>query len=152
MQLPKKILVPVDFSEDSRLAMKTAAAYARAWGARIDVLHVVAQPTYAGDMMVPILGGVRLGDFMEDEAQKELTQFVADTPEVSDVLGAALVRMGGPADRILKYAEEVEPDLLVMGTRGRSGLAHVLIGSVAERVLRHSRCPVLVVPHPRPPH
>lgn len=72
--------------------------------------------------------------------------FLAENVELRGVLDQQLIQLGNPAERILARAEEYGADLIVMGTRGRSGLAHVLIGSVAEGVLRRSRRPVLVVP------
>jgi nucleotide-binding universal stress UspA family protein len=146
----RKVLVPVDFSEDSRLALTCAAELAGRYGARVDVLHVVAQPAVVGDLVSPAFGGARLVDFLCDEAQKQLRVFVADVPGLAEVAGDVLVLPGDPSDRILRRVREAPPDLIVMGTRGRTGLAHVLVGSVAERVIRHAHRPVLVVPGPDP--
>jgi nucleotide-binding universal stress UspA family protein len=143
----RKILVPVDFSDDSRQALRSACELAARYGARVDVIHVVQAPVYVGDLVAP--GGVRLVDFLREEAQEQLSTFAAETAELEPVRGQVGVFVGAPAEVILRRADEAAADLIVMGTRGRTGLAHVLLGSVAERVLRHAHRPVLVVPAPR---
>ncbi len=145
----RRILVPVDFSEDSRQALASAAELAGRYGARVDVVHVFSSPAVVGDVVSPAFGGARLSDYMRGEAEAQLRRFIADISGLESLVGEVRVLAGDASDRILKVAEESDPDLIVMGTRGRTGLKHVLLGSVAERVLRHAHRPVLVVPAPR---
>jgi len=141
---PKKILVPVDFSDCSKAALEYAASIAWCFEATIDVLHVweAPPPSYPP---VPSLHWV-LDDVRQD-AREELDQFIADTVK-TDVAMQPLLRLGDPQEAILHCAEEGAYDLVVMGTHGRTGLAHLFLGSVAERVVRQSHAPVLTVHSP----
>jgi len=142
----KSILVPVDFSASSQAAVRQAFRLARLFGARLDVLHVgetVPVPNFYDT------GGVayEFGSSFAEEAINELHGFAADAfPEEpgEKVEVQAHVGVGHSPNVIAKEAERLGSDLIVMGTRGLSGLKHLLIGSVAERVLRLARVPVLI--------
>jgi nucleotide-binding universal stress UspA family protein len=142
------ILVAVDFSADSEAALIWACRYARLVGAELMVLHVVHDP---GDAP----GYYRRGEEdalrpMEDVAKEMLEEFLekvrADHPEVAALgdLETRLVR-GIPASRILEATENAGARLIVMGSRGRTGLPHLLLGSKAERVVQLSPVPVTIV-------
>jgi nucleotide-binding universal stress UspA family protein len=140
------IVVPYDFSEHARAALSTAVDLARRLGSDLHLLHVVQLPAYGyyGRSSVVPVPGADLTK-AKDEAMRSLREIVAaigqppGKVETHVVEGAAIVEM------IRQYAEEVGADFIVMGTHGRTGFAHVFLGSVTERTLRGSPCPVLAV-------
>jgi nucleotide-binding universal stress UspA family protein len=140
----KSILQPTDFSDRSRGAFRLACSLARAEGARLTVLHVSSVP----DM---VYGGFGAPGMPLDATEylktlrKKLEQL--DMPEGQIPLERRLVE-GDPVTEILHAAAETGANLIVMGTHGRSGLAHVLLGSVAEQVVRKAPCAVLTVKSP----
>jgi len=141
----KKILCPVDFSATSALAAQYALAMARQNGSQLTLLHVVAPPLAAlpgetGMLTMP------QADINEIAAacQERLEQTV-DALSVSDLTVQYKVVSGVPFIEIVRFAREHDFDMIVMGSHGRSGLGHLLIGSVAERVVRKAPCPVLTV-------
>ena len=146
----QKILVPVDFSSCSRRALSYAAFWGARMGAQLDVLHVVSEPPSYGSMDVISLSmpqaGVRsFRDYAHQLAKDEMGAFL-DSCSLPEGLKPNLSFVdGSPTHSILNVAEEHHYDLIVMGTHGRTGLSHALIGSVAERVLRKAPCPVLTV-------
>lgn len=141
-----RILVPVDFSPHSELALRYATALASRLGASLDILHVVKEPITprARGSEIPIPDLSELRTKLIAEAESQLEQYQAIT-EGSHVRTVTTVRMGQPAHTITAYAEAGAIYLIVMGTHGRSGLAHLLMGSVAERVVRQAACPVLTL-------
>ena len=141
----KRILLPTDFSEHSSLPLRYACAFAEQFGAELHLLHVL-QDLVA---MVPEPGLAFLppGDFMR-EMQESAQQALAKLPDPDWAKGKSIVRatrQGPPFLEIVRYAKENEIDLIVLGTHGRGGLAHVLLGSVAEKVVRKAPCPVLTI-------
>ena len=137
------VVAPVDFSDGSREALRLAGALARERGAAVHALHVVEWPTE----LPPYLLGVGLPALPDvlDRAQVELAAFVAATVG-PDVVTAVRVRLGGlAAYAVAEYAREVAAGLVVISTHGRTGLDRLLMGSVAERVVRMAPCPVLTV-------
>jgi glycine betaine transporter len=136
----KTILHPTDFSEHSRSALQLAAALAQSHGARVVVVHVQfpTSEEMAADFKL------RKPDFPE-EVEQRFREYLAQEPNLKV---ERLVRDGKPAVEILKLAESLPCDLIVMGTRGRTGIAHALLGSVAEEVIRNARCPVVSVRAP----
>jgi universal stress protein A len=149
----QRILVPVDCSACSRAALNHAALFHEKYGAQIDLLYVYYAPHgTAGQRIrveVPGEGAVTLEAMSHREAERELTEFLAhpDTPRIEG-LHVELVAGGNPYRKILERAEWAEYDLLVIGTHGRTGFTHLLMGSVAEKVVRHAPCPVLSVRGP----
>ena len=144
----KTMLVPTDFSEGSRAALSLAADLAKVHGATVVVLHVAELlPGLTADTMVHAEGGgapMRLEDFHRDQTMSWMEQdrALAHAREVPVELVFAL---GEVVPMVLAEAGRRHADVIVMGTHGRSGLAHLVMGSVAERVLRQSRVPVLTV-------
>lgn len=143
-----KILVPVDFSECSREAMRYALMLARRLGAHVEALHVWTLPMVAtaGDMLIamPDQPYQRAADWMEREAQEAMDRFVSEL-DTGGLRVATRVEPGRAEETILSMANQGSFDLIVMGTHGRSGLSHLLMGSVAERVVRLASCPVMTV-------
>ncbi|MBM3778986.1 MAG: universal stress protein [Acidimicrobiia bacterium] len=146
------ILVPVDFSDHSEAAVTYAAQLAERLGASLNLLHVVEDPVATGawgsDLQVPDLPRIR--EHIARASEERLKTF-ADTVGTGGAPFVTTVLVGRAHDAILDCAREIDADLIVMGTRGRSGLAHMLMGSVAERVVRHAACPVLTLHAPRRP-
>jgi nucleotide-binding universal stress UspA family protein len=137
----RSILIPTDFSETSDVALAYATDMALGLGARLYLLHVARKTGEPADANVP------LGRF-ETAAQERLDLRV--TPQDHARLRPEYaVRVGTPAEEIVRYAGDRDVDLLIMGTHGRSGVAHLLLGSVAEHVVRTAPCPVLLVRHPK---
>ena len=133
-----KILVPIDFSPMTPMVVSWAASLARDRNASLILLHVqepIADP-YAGEMYIPMPVQENAG------IHRALVQTAPADPHIHFehrlVLGAA-------SDLILKVAEEEQVELIVMGSHGRSWLGQILMGSVAEHVMRHATCPVLIV-------
>jgi len=145
----ERILCPVDFSEGSRHAIDHAVALAHWYGAAVTALHVCPPLALAPyiDSRVHPLGLGRPKEDLE-RLRRELEQFVQE--EGGGLAVTAVVKEGLITGEILRSIESVRADLLVMGTHGRSGFERLMLGSVAESVLRHASCPVLTVP-PRAP-
>ncbi|MCY1083733.1 universal stress protein [Archangium lansingense] len=137
----QRILVPVDFSETSRKALEYAYQFAQRFDAKLDVLHVWRPSEYAGDEMVVMTRSepeLTLSTFLRNHADQQLTAFLKDVPHSKQLLEA-----GDPARVIARVAGEGGYELLIMGTHGRTGMSHLLLGSVAEKVVRLAPCPVL---------
>lgn len=142
----RRILVPVDFSEPSRGALAYAAALARTLGAAVEVVHVAEVPVFVPSGSLPdAAADLSLVALVRENADNLLAKFIAEAAEQGITVQASRVDLGPPAQVITALASGGGYDLIVIGTHGRTGLAHALIGSVAERVVRHASCPVLSV-------
>ena len=143
----QKILAPVDFSEHSVEAMRFAVDLARRYEASLDLLHVFQTLTYALPEGYVVPGSDELDKIMKQfQLQLEAAQRAAldaGAPNVSWTL-----QQGGVATEIMRIAKEHGSNLIVMGTHGRTGMKHLLLGSVAEHVVRLAPCPVLTVRSP----
>ena len=138
----KTILVPTDFSDASVAAQQYALGLAEAFGSAVHLLHVVQDPyvqPWAAEAFGVSLAGVL--ERWEQDARAQLEQ--ASSAAAAGV--TCMTRVGHPFVEILNYASEAHVDLIVMGTHGRGPVAHMLLGSVAERVVRKAPCPVLTV-------
>ncbi|HQX52515.1 MAG TPA: universal stress protein [Planctomycetaceae bacterium] len=141
-----KILVPTDFSDFSQPAVQYGCALAARFGAELHLLHVVPDPA----MLVPEAAAFSVesmqaqSETMVKDAEATLKKYPLDGWENEKPVVRA-VRVGAAFMEIIDYAREQEMDLVVIGTHGRSGLMHVLMGSVAERIVRKAPCPVLTV-------
>lgn len=139
------ILVPTDFSTDAQRALEVGAEMARAFGGRIVLLHAYFQDFTLGGGA----GGVILpeGFYVEyrNQATLRVETLAKETAirESVDVQGVAIHQM--PWSAIVEQAEALPADMIVMGTRGLTGIKHVTLGSTAERVVRKAKCPVLTV-------
>ena len=138
---PHRILVPVDFSDPSRQALGAAIALAQRFGSRLAVAHVTRR-NRPDSHLVAEQTGITFDTRRAGWAK--LTEFI-ERELTGDIQPTRLVADGVPFDEIAKSAKAWEADLIVMGAHGRTGLKGALIGSVAERAVRHAPCPVLVV-------
>ena len=137
----KSILVPIDFSTHSESALLYAARFAGQFGAKLTLLHVI-QPIFAPEA-VAVLAMEKDGAAKAARKQLEATRTkLGVAPRLVERL---LVRIGAPFHEISEAAKSLKVDLVVIATHGHTGLKHVLLGSTAERVVRHAPCPVLVV-------
>jgi nucleotide-binding universal stress UspA family protein len=136
----KKILVPVDFSDCSDKALRYAISFARQFQAELFLLHVVETFYPPPELIMAESAAVEQKSLAE--AEKELSRWKRRTGKIP---GQSVVCRGSPQREIVSLAEENNIDLIVLGTHGRSGMAHLLLGSTAERVARHAPCPVLIV-------
>jgi len=142
----QKILHPTDFSDPAREAFRLACALARHYHAEIVILHVAAPPpVVAYGEVVPT---VSHPPGYHDWLWQELRKIQPDDPALT--VSYQLLE-GDAAKEIVKFAQQMGADLIVMGTHGRTGLMHLLMGSVAEEVVRHATCPVLTVRAKRQP-
>lgn len=136
----RNILVPTDGSERGREAVQRALDLAKAFGGRITGLYVVDTAAFTGASAA--LEWQALAEAMRSEGARALGE-MAEMARTAGVPVETRVAEGHPAHEIIEQA--AEHDLIVMATLGRSGLSHLLLGSVAERVIRHAPCPVLVI-------
>lgn len=144
MVIIKKILVATDFSEPSNVALAYGRDLAKGYGAQLHLIHVVedVMTRYAPDMFLGVPG---FEDRLEEAAKRELDARVTDFDRESLRAVATVVTATNVADAICRYAKDNTIDLIVTGTHGRGLVGHILIGSVAERVVRMAACPVLTV-------
>jgi universal stress protein A len=138
----RRILVPIDFSSCSKKALQYAIPFARQFGARLCLLYVGQ-----GYYLVPELAPADLNTYKMSERADvagKLASFA--TTEIPPTLAVdILVRNGQPATEIANVARNIDADLIIISTHGYTGVKHVWFGSIAEQVVRHATCPVLVV-------
>jgi len=137
----KRILVPVDFSDGSKKALRYALPFAREHRAAITLLYVVTPACGAGEYSSVDFAQLEAG--LKRSGEKELARLAAEL--AGEVPADTLVRVGSAASTIAKVAADLNADMIIIATQGRTGLKHVLLGSVAENVVRRAPCPVLVV-------
>jgi nucleotide-binding universal stress UspA family protein len=142
----RRILVPIDFSGKSRQALEIAVPLAKQYGGRIFLVHVAQPPAVSAWQLIP--GGehyltMDISNII-GPARKELEALAVRRVPV-ELRGRTLVREGNPYSEITSAARRLKADLIVISTHGHTGMRRMLIGSVAERVVRHAPCAVLTV-------
>ncbi|MEO1302485.1 MAG: universal stress protein [Myxococcota bacterium] len=147
MKTPQRILVPVELTEASEGLLRYAYSVAQAFHASVDVLHVWEPPRYIGYDVMVYAGDhtQKLIEAIEAEAETGLEALLAKAPAPESVSTKRILKSGFAADVIVETCGK-DYDLIIMGTHGRSGLSHLLLGSVAERVARFAEVPVTIVP------
>jgi universal stress protein A len=146
MEALKKILVPTDFSPGAAAATEHALSLAHAFGGTVTLFHVYALPTYVFPDGSTFVAGPDVAAKIERDVLDTLATAARNAERQSGVPVLTRSVIGAPYDEIIAAAKEY--DLIVMGTHGRTGLKHLLLGSVAEKVVRHASCPVLTVRTP----
>ncbi len=144
----RRILIPVDYSPYSLRALRFGVELAGQLQASVDIVHVWDKPAYiSAALLSPSPTNVEraLPELIADQAQQDLEQFLASS-ELPGLRGRLLA--GEPKKQILEELKSGRHDLVVVGTHGRSGLSHLVLGSVAETLTRLSPIPVLTVPIP----
>ena len=137
----KKILVAVDFSPPSHEAMRTAAELAAESGAQVTLAYFWQVPLLGAELPLP----AQYIDEIRIYGEQELATWTAEAQKLVGRPVASVLGMGTAWDEIVKLIKRDSYDLVVLGTHGRTGLKHVLLGSVAEKVVRHAPCAALVV-------
>jgi nucleotide-binding universal stress UspA family protein len=138
------VLVPYDFSPPANKALHYGVSFARQFGAALALLHVLEPAIYPTELGYVPPEITTLHESLSATARKKLDEAIqAQLPEGLQV--TAQVRVGVPYREITAAAKELNADLIVIATHGYTGLKHVLLGSTAERVVRHAPCPVLTV-------
>jgi len=155
----KKILYATDLSEGARHALGYAASIANRFGAGVTILHVIEDTSpYQDSLVMNILGEDRWQQLRAENEEKviamikdrvknfcdEVSKEMPACPFITDDI---VVKIGHPVEEIMKAADAIDADLVVLGARGQGVIADALIGSVSRRVLRRSKRPVLIVPH-----
>jgi len=141
----KRILVPTDFSDPSAEALATAMTLAQGAGATLDLVHVAVEASFALpppiDVATVPIDMSKVMERVADGLRAEENRVVA-----AGLRCETAMLVGRPDAEIVARASATGAELIVMGTHGRSGLAHALLGSIAERVVQHAPCPVLIMP------
>ena len=140
----RHILAPTDFSEYSKQAVASALEWAQKFGAKLTILHVIELPPYPVEGYVPPSLSATFMDDLERQATTDLAQLVPEA-ESAGVEVARLVAVGSSYRTIIDMAEAEQVDLIVMATAGRTGFSRLVMGSIAERVVRTASCPVLTI-------
>ena len=153
----KKILYATDLSENARYAFGYAVSLADHYDAKITIIHVVEKLTpFANALVEDIVGSEKLEALRKEKESKIIEsirqrlddfcqQAIQEVPQCSLAVEKTIVESGQPVDEIIRYAEEVDADLIVLGSHGQGMLADVTMGSTSRRVLRRCSRPVLVV-------
>ncbi len=139
----QKVVVPIDFSDESRAALDTAMEIVERQAQKIHVIHVLAE-------LSPAEPGVVWGEISNENRGQHVREALGEMFPDDKYPGMKVeVKFGNAGFRISEYAESIGADLIVIPSHGRTGIERLLIGSVAERVVQHSHCPVLVLRNPR---
>lgn len=137
------ILFATDFSEASQPASEYAVTLAKLTGSQLHVLHVINELDEHQRVMIPREAFKVLEKEVGVQAVKELNRFCKEQASGLDIKTYAVV--GSPFKKILEMGDKTNADMIIMGTHGRTGIEHVIVGSTAERVVRRSKIPVLTV-------
>lgn len=141
----RRIMVPLDFSEYSKKALTYAVAFARQFGAHLTLITVIEPRVYPVDTVI-VPAAMEDGTMVAVEASRESIANIRNSIDLpAGMVDEPLVVVGRPWAEITQEAARLSVDLIIMATHGYTGLKHVYMGSVAERVVRHAPCPVLVV-------
>jgi len=145
----RRILIPIDYSENSKAALAYGAELAQSFGASLDIVHVWDRPTYVTDaVMVQRPGEAHkpIGELIRENAQHDMDEFISSITLPSGVPVQTRLLSGDPASTLIAELKKSQHDLVVLSTHGRTGIAHLLLGSIAEKLVRLSPIPVLTVP------
>ena len=140
----KKILVPVDFSENSQKILRTAVEFAARFKAEVVIVFVVQSFDDYSGFFVPHMPIIQLEEEMVKSAKEKMKSFAAETLNGSVVHSTAILS-GDVVEEINSFAAKEKADLIVMGTHGYKGLDKILFGSVAEKIVKTAPCPVLTI-------
>lgn len=146
----KNIIVATDFSEPATAALNCGRQLARKLGSNLHLVHVLADVTGLA-MTTPGFAGeisTEMRERVQENAKDQLARQLSEDDHRDLNAKTTVMTAAAPAHAIVTLAHELPADLIVVGTRGRGGISHLLLGSVAERVIRVAPCPVLVVKHP----
>ena len=141
----KNIIVPVDFSKLSYSALEYAKDLAEMRDATIHLIYVLDNNLPFGSKRDTEFSQEELMKSIEEKAEKDLKEIANEIKEESSIRVVEILRKGIDFEEIINYSKEVAGDMIVIATHGRTGIFHTLLGSVAEKVIRYAKCPVLVI-------
>lgn len=139
-----KILIPVDFSETSSIAIKHGAYMAKLTGSSLHLLHVINAHYVSQDIFLPVVN-IQDQDKIQSIATEKLNQLKADIKAEFNIEASSIIKVGPPSNEISKVAKELNISLIVMGTHGYSPLEELVIGSTALKVITKSPCPTMAM-------
>jgi len=145
----RRIMIPIDYSENSKAALAYGAELALGFGASLDIVHVWDRPTYLTDAVMVARPGEAhkpIGELIRENAQHDMDEFLSKVDLPASLSTSSRLISGEPASALLAELKKGEHDLVVLSTHGRTGFAHLLLGSIAEKMVRLSPVPVLTVP------
>ena len=143
----KKVLVPIDFSDYSKSALKYAVNFAKSFNADIILIYVVEPVIYPPDFSMGQIAMPSINAEWDDRAKDELQKLAkSEIAEIANV--KTIIKTGKPFVEIIETAKEENIDLIIIATHGHSGVEHILFGSTAEKVVRKAPCPVLTLREP----
>lgn len=150
----KKVLIALDYNSTAQKVAEEGYALAKSMNAQITLLHVISDAAYySSDIYSPLMGYDSFTDikFVETASVEELREAALDyldksKQHLNDTTIQTAVKEGDFGEQILETATEINADIIVMGTHSRRGLEKILVGSVAEKVLRHSTIPLFIIP------
>jgi len=145
----KTLLVPTDFSDHSLRALPYAVSLAERFGAKLKVVYVNEPSLQVSDVAWVAVDDRSSNQNHVERARRQLERIILDQVP-RDVPADAEILSGDPVETVVEYARENGVDLIVMATHGRGGISHVLMGSVAEHIVRKAPCPVLTLKQPMP--
>ena len=143
----KKILVPIDFSDYSKSALKYAVNFSKSFNAEMSLIYVVEPVIYPPDFSMGQIAIPSVNTEWDERAKQELEK-LAKEEIPSGVSVKTLIKTGKPFIEIIETAGELNIDLIIIATHGRTGVEHILFGSTAEKVVRKAPCPVLTLREP----
>lgn len=144
----KNILLPTDFSKTSLTAAEYALELADEYKAKLHVLNVLEKTPPILAIRSLDLSHEKIIESIDADAQSNLNDCVKKIKKIKDIEIISAIRKGIDYEEIIKYSKEKKIDIIVIATHGRTGLIHTLLGSVAEKVIRYSKIPVLVTTPP----
>ena len=142
----KTFLVPVDFSSVSKKIVDTTVSFARSFGGKVVLLHVIAPPIIISEYVMPVEVALEPTVASKEPATTKLNAY-AGVLQAAGLSVEAIVRHGPPINAILEEAEEVNADFIIMGSHGHGKLYDLLVGSTASGVLKSAKCGVIIMPH-----
>lgn len=147
MEMIKKILVPIDFSDFSKNALRYAIQFAENFQAKVYIVYVIEPMVYPSDFSLGQVAIPNVEYDMQDRAKSELESLIKNEIP-SSLESEIIIRAGKPFVEIIDAAAEKDIDLIIIATHGLTGVEHLLFGSTAEKVVRKAPCPVLSIREP----
>jgi len=144
----KKVLVPIDFSDYSKSALKYAADFAQKFNAEMILIYVVEPVIYPPDFSMGQIAIPSINTEWDMKAKEELDK-LADTEISNSITVKTIIKTGKPFIEVIETASEEDVDIIIIASHGHSGMEHILFGSTAEKVVRKAPCPVLTLREPK---
>lgn len=147
MNLIKNILVPIDFSDYSKNALRYAVQFAKNFNAKLFLIYVVEPMIYPADFSMGQVAIPSMDADLQNRAEEELKNLSSNYVDAA-LQSETIIKTGKPFVEINETAKEIDADIIIMATHGHTGVEHLLFGSTAEKVVRKAPCPVLTLREP----